>query len=274
MIKGKPPVPFQTIALGISFSPGLPALISEMRRLREIHYSLAVFIHVGKKTSDKNRELSELLTFHGFNDFNSRIYWENGDEVTNILRICKHEVVDLLLIGASDKLNFAIPAGKITRILAVKAKCSVLIYTTMPASQGYNSIIVSSNDERKSELTLTTAIHLAETEKAKELIINDDIVRNIEADSNSLSLVEEPVINLTSLTETLNKLSIKVSRVSLNGYTELADYAFRNEVDLLVTNSSDHRLHIFDRISYEEGIETLIDKLPCNLLLVHSRIQN
>ena len=113
MIKGKPPVPFQTIALGISFSPGLPSLISEMRRLRLIHNSLAVFVHVGKKTGDKSRELAELLTFHGFNDFNSRIYWENGDEVTNILRICKHEVVDLLLIGASDKLNFAMPAGKI-----------------------------------------------------------------------------------------------------------------------------------------------------------------
>lgn len=274
MIKGKPPVPFHTIALGISFSPGLPALISEMRRLREIHNSLAVFVHVGKKTGEKSRELAELLTFHGFNDFNSRIYWENGDEVTNILRICKHEVVDLLLIGASDKLNFAMPAGKIARVLAVKAKCSVLIYTTMPASQGYNTIIVSTNDDRKSELTLVTAVHMAETEKAKELIINEDVFKNTESESNSGNLIEEPLINLNTLTETLNKLSIKVSRVTLNGYSELAEYSFRNHVDLLVTNSSDHRLHIFDRISYEEGIETLIDKLPCNLLLVHSRISN
>src|SRR5438105_1026137 len=123
MIKGRHPYPFETIALAASFSPGLSKQIEEMARLCRLHSALGIFIHAGKKTSEKQRTLSALLLENNFHDGNSRIYWELGETVPSILRVCRHEVVDLLIAGASEKENFNLPAGKIARALATKAKC-------------------------------------------------------------------------------------------------------------------------------------------------------
>ncbi|MBL0103953.1 MAG: hypothetical protein IPP51_09485 [Bacteroidetes bacterium] len=78
MIKGKPSYPFHTIALAVSFSPGLEFLIRETKRLCDLHAAMAIFVHAGKKTGDKFRELSSVLSSARFHDGNSRIYWEQG----------------------------------------------------------------------------------------------------------------------------------------------------------------------------------------------------
>ena len=57
MIKGRSPFPFETIALAVAFSPRLEGLIAETRRLQKTYKAKVVFIHVGKKTTEKQRLL-------------------------------------------------------------------------------------------------------------------------------------------------------------------------------------------------------------------------
>ena len=268
MIKRKPPYPFQTIALAVSFSPGLKYLVAEMRRLCDLHKSVAVFIHVGKKTGDKQREFSFLLSENGFHDGNSRIYWENDDVTNCILRICKHEVVDLLVCGASERENFNMPAGSTAWDLATRAKCSVLIYSGQPPGL-FNKIVVNGIEHNKTDLTLLTALYFAEKEKSPALFVVE------ENDGNNYS-GDRPLVSNDSMTvrEAIEKSNIILNQFTLSGENcaTLSEFAFKNNADLLVTYSSDHKLLIFDRIANKNGIEALLKDLSCNLLVVHSRL--
>ena len=66
-------------------------------------------------------------------------------------------------------------------------------------------------------------------------------------------------------------MDIKVKTVSgRSGYT-IAQFARHAKADLLVVNSPDHHLTIFDRI-FSHDLEYVLNDLPCNILLVHSRV--
>ncbi len=271
MIKGKSPFPFQTICLAVSFSPGLPILIEETRRLCELHSATAIFIHVGKKTSEKQRELANMLIACGFNDNNSRLYWEPADTVNSILRICKHEVVDLLIAGASDKSEFKMPVGATATNLATKAKCSVLIYTGKSLN-GFRKLVINGNEHRKTDLTIRTAIYFADKENAESIRVVDEVESDYMnsggySDSPDTQFTGEPI---------MQKSVVKLQNVSLSNENckTVSEYAFRENADLLITYSSDHHLLIFDRISSGNGIESLLKDTPCSLLIVHSRLRD
>jgi hypothetical protein len=272
MIKGRSPFPFETIVLAVSFSPGLNSLISEMQRLCFLHKATGVFIHVGKKTSEKQRELSLLLSTNGFHDGNSRIYWEQGDIIPSILRICKHEVADLVILGASEKANFALPAGPNATAIATRAKCSVLIYTSPPGGN-MKKIVVNGTENRKTDLTLNTSIYFAEKENSAELIIIEDSIESSYADSSTNFEMQATQRSSTSR-KVISDSKVPVKIVSLvnEGCLSVSEYAFKSSADLIITHSSDHHLLIFDRISNGNGIEAILNDLSCNLFIVHSRV--
>ena len=268
MIKGKPPFPFKTIALGVAFSPNLAELVAETKRLCRIHNAGAIFIHVGKKTSEKQRTLTELLLQSEFNDGNSRIYWEPDEAVTSFLRICKHEVVDLLIVGASERNNFSPPAGKLMRTLAVKSKCSLLIFAK-PPSGGFKKIGVGNSDSRKMELTIQTAMYFAEKENISEVLFIDESVNPDPEQSNPFeNLFQNDAGN--TLTET--KINIRTVWLIDENCSTISEFAFRNKLDLLAVNSTDHSFLIFDRIPGKDKIEYLLNELKTNLLIVHARL--
>src|SRR6185436_20300826 len=99
-LKHRPPFPFETIALAVSFSDHLEALISETRHLADLFDARMVLIHCGKKTKQKEKELTELLFRQNVNIRRLQIYWETGDPADAVLSVCKKEVVDLLIAGA------------------------------------------------------------------------------------------------------------------------------------------------------------------------------
>jgi hypothetical protein len=271
MIKGKPPFPFETIALAVEFAPGLSFLVSETRRLSDVHGALAIFIHVGKKTSEKQRELSTLLNSFGFHDGNSRVYWEQGEIVNCILKICKHEVVDLLIAGASQNENFNLPPGVNAVGLAVKSKCSVLIYKNNRHFT-LEKIIVNNTDHKKSGETFRTALYLAEKENISSLLVSgdgnetfDEFINDFYSQTCGTSVDSNPTINE-------KKVSINYFSLAKENCSTITEYAFKNNVDLIVTHSSDHHLLIFDRITVNDGIESMLKNLPCNLLIIHSRL--
>ncbi|MFN8142841.1 MAG: universal stress protein [Bacteroidia bacterium] len=286
MIKGKPSYPFDKIALAVAFSPRLEQLIAETKRLTETHQAKAVFIHVGKKTSDKQRQLTSLLNNYGFNDSNSIIAWEQGDPVEVILAVCKREIVDLLIIGALQKENvITYYMGSISREISRKAKCCVLMLTK-PSVQPrpFQKFVVNGHEHPKTLNTLKTAIHFAKQEKANEIIIVDEV----DIPALSMSMAEDSTepeghqIKNEFISDEQNRIQKILKEVDHGnvhvhhriisgraGHT-IAKFAMEQEADLLVVNSPDHTLSIFDRI-FTHDIEYMLADMPCNMLIVHTR---
>ena len=286
MIKGKPSYPFSTIALAIAFSPRLEQLIAETKRLANVHNARSVFIHVGKKTSEHQRQLSNFLTHYGFNDTNSLVVWEQGNPVDVILAVCKREVVDLLIIGALEKENvIKYYMGSISREISRKAKCSVLMLIR-PSVQPrpFQKVVVNGHEHPKTLNTLKTAAHFCTIEGTKELTIVDEV----DIPALSMSTAEDSTepegdqIRKEFISDENSRLSKLISSIPIgtiqihnkvisgrSGHT-ISKFAAEQEADLLVVNSPDHSLSIFDRI-FTHDIEYMLADMPCNMLIVHTR---
>ena len=287
MIKGKPPIPFQTIALAFGFSSRLEALIAETRRLSQVYQARTIFVHVGKKTSEKQRQLGNFLVNYGFNDSNSKIIWENGETVDVILKICKQEVVDLLVIGALEKENILkYYMGSVSREISRKAKCSVLMLTK-PSIQpsAFQKIVVNGHDHPKTIYSIETAFYIAQREDSDEVYVVDEV----DIPALSMSMADDSTepqaegIRSAFIVEEQDKLNtilktfpehdgrVKVRTIQGRSGHTISLFAKERSADLLVVNSPDHLLSIFDRI-FTHDIEYLLNEMPCNLLVVHSRI--
>lgn len=268
MIKGRSPFPFETIAVALSFAPGMESLIGEAKRLCLQHNAMAVFIHAGKKTSEKHRLLGLALTAHGFHDGNSRVYWEQAGDVASVLQICKHEVVDLLLAGVSDRNNFELPAGRFATELASKAKCSVLFYCRQRPTGAFANIYVNAMDHRKTEWTVATGMYMAEKENAPHLVLFDE-----SNESNDESVATKALQKWSyALRTAIGQSKVKFIHQSTNGIP-VNEFVFQNNADLFIINSPDHHLRIFDRI-FSNNVEKSLANPPCHLLIVHSRLQD
>lgn len=289
MIKGKSPFPFERIALAVAFSPRLEQLIAETARLRQLFASEVIFIHVGKKTSEKQRQLSSFLNSYGFSDANSKVFWEQGNLADAITRVCKSEIVDLLVLGALQKENMlSYYMGSVSREVARKSKCSVLLLTEPENGRSaFRQIVVNGHDHRKTPHTLNTAAYIAEKENTPDLTVVTEI--DVPVLSMSLAddapademralreqLLQEEEIRYDALRKSLVHPDREIRFVTLSGRSghSIGQYARAHHTDLLVVNSPDHSLSIFDRI-FTHDIEYLLSDLPCNLLIVHSRFSD
>ncbi|MFM9027126.1 MAG: universal stress protein [Bacteroidota bacterium] len=286
MIKGKAPYPFETIALAVGFTPRLEALIAATRRLQQLHDAKVVFIHIGKKTSDKQRALADMLNKYGFSDMNAKVIWEQGNVVDTITRICKQHVVDLLVMGALNRVStISYYVGTISRDVARKAKCSVLLLTHPDKAKGtFQRICVGGHEHQKTPFTVNTALYIAEKELSSDVVVVTEIdvpvmEMGLSEDSTSSEIEKmrhdmriEQQDRQSELRKKLESTSANLSFATISGRSghSIGQYAQSEHFDLLVVNSPDHALSIFDRI-FTHDIEYLLSELPCNLLIVHSR---
>lgn len=287
MIKGKMAYPFETIALAVAFSPRLEALIAETKRLAELFKANIVFIHVGKRSVEKENHLMNLISHYGFDAGNSKIEWEEGDAVETILSICKKHVVDLLIIGAVEKENILkYYMGSVSREISRRAKCSVLMLIEPKLNPGpFRRMVVNGHDHAKSINTIKTALYIAEMDKMKDVIVVDEVdipavsmsiadeITEPEANSIKESLFDEENSRLSELLSNVDTKSVHLKVKSFSGRRgfTIGQYAQGVNADLLVVNSPDHHMNIFDRI-FTHDLEYMLADLPCNMLIVHSRV--
>jgi nucleotide-binding universal stress UspA family protein len=287
-LKGRPSFPFETIAVAVAFSPKLEAIMHEARQLAENFKARLLLIHVGTHTAAKEATLSAICTNLRI-EREVRMVWGTGDPVATLLETCKQHMVDLLILGARRRENvFRYYLGSVARSLCRRAKCSLLLLTE-PKISGTNflRIVVDCVDHPKTPHTLDTAFYFAEG-------VNSTDIRAIrEVDQTGLAMamsddsttgertrvMEQLVIDaqekLRELTadRSTDRLVVQTEVLSGRPGFTIRKYAEDSGVDLLVIHSPDGRYRLMDRI-FTHDLEHILEQLPCNMLIVHARIDN
>lgn len=289
-LKNRSAYPFETIAVAISFSPRCQPVLSEAKRLSDALGSALLILHIGEKTNEKEKWLDEMMALTGIDSNHSRVIWmEAGDPVDTLLKLCKLNIVDLLIIGALEKENLLkFYLGSIARSISRKAKCSVLLLTK-PSIQPkkVKKIIVNGVENPKTINTINTALYIAKHLKIKDVtIVNEMEVPGLTmamAEDSTAPQAKEYKKNLAvavedTLQSVLNKCDvgdIKITEKMIKGKPgyAISKYAKDKKADLLVINSPDTHLNLFDRI-FAHDIEFVLANLPCNVLIVHSRVSS
>ncbi len=286
-LKKRPSFPFETMAVAVAFSPRLEAILMETKRMLNLFGSQLVIIHVGKKNPDYEDILEKLINKIGFSRIKYRIIWMEGEPVETILKLCKDNIVDLLLLGALEKENlYKYYVGSIARSIGRKAKCSVMLLTNPSINpKRMRKIVVSGVDNPKTIHTIKTVQYIAKNEKIPEFtvvqevntpILNPTLTENdTEQEFSKIKreMQEEDFVKLSNITNTTAIPEVKIDLQVIKGKPgyAISQFARNNHYDLIVFNSPDTHLGIFDRI-FTHDIEYVLADMPCNLLIVHSRV--
>lgn len=286
-LKKRPSYPFETIAVAISFSPRCEYLLVEAKRISDALNSALLLLHIGDKTPEKEQELDNMMAKAGVDPNHSRVIWMEGDPVDTLLKLCKLNIVDLLVLGALEKENlFKFYLGSIARNISRKAKCSVLLLTNPSSTPTkFKKIVVNGVENPKTIHTINTALYLAKNLSIKDLTIVNEIevpglAMAIADDSTApetkeikRSFTENSEESLQSILDKCDKGGVNVVDKTIKGKPgyAISKYAKDRKADLLVINSPDTQLNVFDRI-FTHDIEYILADLPSNLLIVHSRV--
>lgn len=286
-LKKRPSYPFETIAVAVSFSPRCLPVMAEAKRLSDLLGASLVLIHIGAKTADKEKKLDELMNQTGIDDSKSRVIWMEGDPVETILKLCKLNIVDLLILGALVKENMLkFYIGSIARSISRKAKCSVLLLAN-PTEEPchYKKFVINGIDNPKTPHTINTAFYLAKHLGVKDInVVNETEIIGIGPVASSDVNGEPETKRQKKVTETqensIHAIIEKQRSSDLNIVTKnikgkpgyaISKYAKDKKADLLIINSPDIHLRFVDRV-FTHDIEYILADLPCNLLIIHSRV--
>ncbi|KJR97464.1 MAG: hypothetical protein VR65_24145 [Desulfobulbaceae bacterium BRH_c16a] len=283
-LKGRLPAPFETIAVAVAFSPSLEALLSEARQLAQSFKAELLLIHVGKKTSGKEAALAAMCENAGIGG-EARILWRDGDPVAALLKTCKENIVDLLVLGAlPQETVFRYYRGSVARGLSRRAKCSLLLLTE-PRREGstFKRIMVDCVDHPKTLHTLDTAFYFGSQTGAGEICVVGEVdpaglVMALSGDTTQeRDLVKEQLVieaeeNIKEKIASCNTRGMHIQNSVLFGRPGfmIRKFAEDRRANLLVINSPDSRYGLMDRI-FTHDMEYILEHLPCHILIVHSR---
>lgn len=284
----RPSYPFETIAVGLAFSPRMEVILAEAKKISDACGSKLVLIHVGEKTTEKQKSLEDVLFKNNIEERKAKVIWAEGDVVETILNLCKLNIVDLLILGALERENFIkFYLGSIARTISRRSKCSVLLITQDSTAQVIkNKMIVNVGaDHPKTVHSINTALYFAKHMGVKEVSMVHELhvpaLAMAMAESSSAPEVtkikkeysEEESNKLHSLISKCDTGNLKINEKVIKGKPGYAirQYAETKKADLLVINSPDTHLTLLDRI-FTHDIEFILADLPCNLLIVHSRV--
>ncbi|MCW3084213.1 MAG: hypothetical protein JWP12_1579 [Bacteroidetes bacterium] len=286
-LKKRPSYPFETIAVAISFSPRCEFILAEAKRFSTILGSSLLLLHIGEKNAEKEQQLDKMMADAGIDANHTRVIWMEGEPVDTILKLCKLNIVDLLILGALEKENFLkFYIGSIARSISRKAKCSVLLLTNPNTTpQKFKKIVVNGVENAKTIHTINTSLYLAKNFHVKEVTIVNEVdvpglAMAIADDSTApqtkeikKSFTEESEETLQMVLEKCDASDVQVANKTIKGKPgyAISKFAKDKKADLLVINSPDTQLNVFDRI-FTHDIEYILADLPCNVLIVHSRI--
>lgn len=286
-LKKRPAYPFETIAVAVSFSPRCLPVLAQAKYLADTLNASLILIHIGEKTREKESQLDGFMNQLGMDEHHNRVIWMEGEPIETILKLCKLNMVDLLVLGALEKENvLKFYLGSIARTISRRAKCSVLLLTNPTAEPlKYKKMVVSGVENPKTVHTINTTFYLAKHLKVKDVaIVNEMSVPGLamaiaddstapEAKEIKKIFSDEVEENIQAILKDCDTQDINVINKSIKGKPgyAISKYAKDRKADVLVINSPDTSLNLLDRI-FTHDIEYILAHLPCNLLIVHSRV--
>ena len=280
--------PFKTLLFGFAFSPSLKANVFEVTRLATYFNSQLLFVHVGKKTAEKERSFKSLLDDCPLKPSSINIHWIDGEPEKTLTEACLHFNVDLLLIGALKRENvLKFYLGSIARKLTRKAPCSVLLMLN-PSVERHpcEHIVVNGFESPKTRETVAASFYVGEKLGAKKITLVEEINENkipvSVSDDKSLrrSVLEKEKINrkekmrVGDLVKTLplaQKSSISWTTQSIFGRRvySIGHYARVVRADLLVMNAQEETT-FFQRF-FPKDLEHILAELPTDVLIIQTQ---
>ncbi len=273
---------YQKIALAIAFSPRMEALIAEAKRLKEIFESDLVLIHVGVKTPELEKKLTEILEKQGMETKSFKTVWKEGKPTKMILQACGEENVDLLMLGALKKeglLTYYV--GSIARKVIRKAHCSVLtLIEPMISPTKFSKVVINGTQLAVTPRVIAQGLKFCQAEKASQIhILNEIKLYGLQMatagegseDEVALTrrkLVQEEIRYVQEILDGLDQSGLKINiKVTAGKWAvELVKYCVAIGSDLLVIGD-EHGYTFIDRL-FPHDLEEVLSELPCNLLIV------
>lgn len=275
---------FKKIGVALSFSPYCESLLYEVGELRNLYNSELIIIRISEPENHEldMERIDALLKKVNIPAEKVKIILEKGEPSKKILKICKAEQIDLIMLGALPKESFIKQyIGSIARNVLRKSECSVLVLLALKTPTQFNKITVDCYEDHKIKKTIETAFDLGYRKNAIQI----NLVKTLKLHGLTMSMEEyaednyamvkkrhvdtaiKSVENLLKDIETYGlKTNIKVAS-GKPGY-ELVKFVKSSNSNLLVTSAPDHKLGILDRM-FPHHLEFVFSDLPCNLLIVH-----
>lgn len=276
---------FKTIGIGIAFSPNLKANMYEAARLSLRYGAKLYLIHVGKRTTEKEQAVKEILQPFIDQKLEYRVIYEFGDPVQVILDTIKREKIGLLILGALKKeklLTYYV--GSIARKITRKAECAILLLIKPSVERvPCRHIVVNGLQNPNTEKTIRAAYYTGHILGARKVTIVEEISQHkvhVKVDDDKslrkativkerLRLREESRVKqiVNDIPHTYKK-DIQTKNQSIfgkSGYS-IGHYAQLVRADLLVMNSANS--HTFWDRFFRHNIEYILRELPTDVLVI------
>ncbi len=270
------------ILIGIAFSPNLKPNIFEAIRLANMFGAQLVGVHVGEKTNEKEKKLTQLISEAPILKFPIKTVWQKGKPIDIILTTSVDEDIDLLILGAVQQENlYKYYVGSVARELTRKSSCSVLLLIKPSIERvKCNHIVVNGLKHKKTTETIQASFLVSKALECRRITIVEEISqREIEvkvSDDHSLrkATIEKEKLKrredsrVHKILETINTTGIAIKIQSIfgkRGYS-IGHYAKVKRADLLVMNAPS-KTTILDRI-FPHDIEYILTELPTDVLIV------
>lgn len=272
--------------VGFAFSPNLKANLYEALRMAHYFGGELVFVHVGRKTPEKESLFNEIVFSSPIQSKKNSVHWRVGDPIKTLIQASKDLSVDLILLGALKRENvLKFYLGSIARKITRKAKCSVLLLINPSVErQPCQHIVVNGFDSPQTKLTIEAAFVVAEALGAKKISLVEEISRSKVAvavdDDRSLrraTLRKEKLRRQeqTRVKDVVQKLPAALtadvnwttqSIFGKRGYS-IGHFAKVVRADLLVMNAQKN-LSFIDRFITRD-IEHILAELPTDVLIIN-----
>lgn len=277
--------PFNSIGIGVAFSPNLKANLFEAARLALFFNSKLFLIHVGKSSEDKIKALKIILAPFKKEPLDYVVIFKLGNPVDAILNATEEHKIDLLILGAVQRERFfKYYIGSIARKITRKTKCSILLLIKPSILRvPCKHIVVNGLKDPKTERTIAFAFYVAkqlQTEKITvveeikqdqiKIKIDDDIsLRRSNIIKERIKLREDSRIKdiISHIPKEYTKnIVVKTQPIfGKQGYT-IGHYAQISRADLLVMNAPT-KMTFWDRL-FPHDIEHILTELPTDVLIL------
>ncbi|CAM1366176.1 Nucleotide-binding universal stress protein, UspA family [Tenacibaculum litopenaei] len=270
------------IIVGIAFSPNLKANFFEAIRLANTFNAELIGVHVGVKTTAKEKELETLLKSAPLMKAKFTAIWQDGDPANVIIETATELRADLLIIGALQRENlYKYYVGSIARKITRKSPCSVLLFIKPSVERvPCNHMVVNGLENHDTQKTLQTAFYVSRHLGCKRVTIVDEIDQKaLKVNVCDDKTLQEATVAKENMTHQENeRIQRELAGVNIGdtivktqsifgkrGYS-IGHYAKVKRADLLVMNAP-QKTSLLDRI-FPHDLEYILSDLPTDVLIV------